>query len=579
MWAGLVEGVRVDSFIKGDASEMGDRLKAWLVCGFLAALLMSVMPQSLRAQTQSGADSYDPNRVTSPLAPALPQGTRPYQQDDTPDDNAAPGIAPAIPSDDPSTEAEEDDPLNPTPKTGQRGVVEDGDPNYVAAETSMARDGVIDGVEPAAPEDGADPSVVDMRDPDDVALFENPPSPPDPLLFQIEDLDPVRDNRTTRRLFTQEPYDPVGIQIGSFVLFPEVVVGGSYYSNVFRSPSAKDDIAADLQPAARLVSNWGTHALEFRATGSLSSYSKYSTEDDRAYLLESRGRLDITRRANIQALISREQSLESRSALDASSAGTRAKLITDRAEVAYNQKFNRLSLQFRGSVADYAYGDTENSGVVTNNSDRDYTVYEETSRATWEFKPTLSTFAEVAVNQREYGEAATSDLINRSSNGQRYRVGVSFGNTGQILRGEVSLGYGIQTPDDSRLHSVDGLIVDANATWRVSALTSVLFNARSDVSETTTTNVGGAFYRNGSIDVRHSFLPYLIGTAGIGIGNQSSEDGIINETELRETVGLEYYADRETILFGKYVHSNLNAVGVTSDYASDEVHFGVRLRR
>ena len=259
----------------------------------------------------------------------------------------------------------------------------------------------------------------------------------------------------------------------------------------------------DVKPGARLVSNWGTHALEFRAVGVLSFYNDFPTEDDRDYTLEARGRLDITKRANIQALISRQQYLESRSALNSSSVGTRSVVDTDRAELAYNQRFNRLSYQLRGSVQDYTYGSVEDAGVVTPNSDRDYTIYEETFRTSWQFKPSFSPYVEIAYNHRDYGEAAQSDLINRTSNGQRYRFGVSFGNTGEIIRGDISLGYGIQTPEDSRLHSVDGLTFDANATWRATALTSVLLNASTDVSETTTANVGGASYRTVGVEVRH----------------------------------------------------------------------------
>jgi len=311
----------------------------------------------------------------------------------------------------------------------------------------------------------------------------------------------------------------------------------------------------------------------------LSFYDRYQTEDAENYLLEARGRLDITRRANIQALISQQQTLEDRSALDASSVGTRAEVVTDRAELAYNQRFNRLAMQFRGSVADYSCGDTEDAGVVTNNQDRDYTAYEETVRASWELKPTLSPFVEVAVNQREYGEAAQTDLINRSSTGERYRFGVSFGNTGEVLRGEISLGYGIQTYDNSQLHPVDGLIIDANATWRVTDLTSVLFTASSDVSETTTADVGGAFYRALGVEVRHQLRSYLVASAGLLYSNQNSEDGIINDNDFTETLGLEYYANRDTVLFGKYAHVNFDGVGVPNDYTGDEVHFGVRLRR
>jgi hypothetical protein len=554
---------------------MGDRRLAWYKLGLVVAVLVSAQATSLRAE--DGDNETTTIGETFPSGPSQPSTTRASAQD-VDDDYAAPGIPPPVPQDDPTAEPEEQDQLDPRPGEGERGVVQDGDLN-APAEPAAVNDGNPDTAEPVPVEDGTDPLLVDTRSEDDIALFENPPAGNDPLLYQIENLNPITHNRTARRPFNQEPYDPVGIKIGSFVLFPEVEFGGSYYSNVFHAPSAKSDVAMDFVPTARLVSNWSRHALEFSGTGTLSFYNQYQTEDARDYDLEARGRLDITRRANIQALLQTQQYFEDRSALNASSVGTRAKVNTNRAEAAYNQRFNRLSLQFRGSVSDYAYGSTELGGVVSSNSDRDYTQYEEASRATWELKPSLSPFVEVAVNHRDYGQAAQSDLINRTSDGQRYRFGVSFGDTGQILRGEVSLGYGVQTPENARLHPVDGLIIDANATWKVTGLTSILFNAVSDVSETTTTDVGGAFYRYASVEVRHQLRSYLIGSAGFIYSNQNSQDGIIDDNEFRETLGLEYYADRDTILFGRYAHVNFDGVGIPNDYVGDEIHFGIRLRR
>lgn len=440
------------------------------------------------------------------------------------------------------------------------------------------RDGIIDDREPAAPEDGGDPTI-DMRDPEDRAAFENRDAAGDPLLFQIEDLDPLRDDRAVPRLFLQEPYDPVGIAIGSFVLFPEVEIGGGYASNVFRAPDARSDGFADIRPAVRLVSNWRNHALEFRSTGAFSTYNEYDSENDNSYLVEGRGRLDVTRRTNVQALLSHERGLESRSALDANAVGSRVEIETNRAEVALNQRFNRLSLQLRGSASDYRYGDSEYLGVETSNQDRDYDKTEETVRASWEFKPTLSVFAEVGVNQRDYDRPATSDGINRTSNGERYRAGLSFGNTGEILRGEIALGYGIQRPDSALLDNIDGVILDANASWRLSELTSLLFEARSDISETTTPDVGGAFYRSAGISIRHALRRHLILTAGINYATQDSGDGIIDERELRSALGVEYFVNRDVILFGDYTHTKFNAVGDLSDYNADDIRVGVRLRR
>lgn len=552
---------------------MGRRQFAWFLLGFAAASLLGVLLGPVPARAQESL----PLRSTFPAGPSLPSTSR-QPSADLDDNYAAPGIPPPVPSDDPTAETEESDGLDPVPGEGQRAVVQDGDPNY-PSEPTQPLDGVVDVSEPVAPQDGTDPSVVDTRDTEDIADFENPPAGYNPLLFQVEDVDPAKNDRLVRRLASLDPYDPVGIRIGSFVLFPEAEIGSSSYSNVFRAPNAVSDWALDLAPAARLVSNWDRHALEFRAIGDLSYYGQYDSENDRAYQLETRGRLDFTSRTNLQAIVNRQFSQESRSALDALSVGSRANQTVDHGEASFNHRFNRLSLQFRGSVSDYTFGDVQNAGQTFSNADRDYTSTEETGRVSWEFKPTLSAFTEVAVNQRNYGEVAQTDLINRSSDGQRYRFGLSFGNTGRILRGEISLGYGVQTPDDHRLKSLDGLIIDGNVAWRVTELTSLLFYASSDVSETTTVDVGGAFYRYLGLEARHAFRPYLIGSAGLSYTTQNSQDGIIDDKEYRATLGAEYYLNRETSLFTRYAHTKFNAIGIESDYSSDEVHIGMIIRR
>ena len=552
---------------------MGRERVAWFSIGFAVACALSAFASVSVAQAQTQS-----SRGTDPSGPSATSRARPAAQD-VDDNDAAPGIPPPIPQDDPSEVQEEQDGLDPAPRAGQRPVVQDGDPNY-NAEPPVIHDGIVDVGEPLPPEDGTDPSVVDTRPQEDVDAFENPPAGHDPLLFsQVEDLDPIIDNRSVRRLASLDPYDPIGIKIGSFVLFPEAEFGTSWYSNVFRAPLASADWALDVAPSARLASNWTRHALEFRSTGDLSFYNEFDSENDKGYLAETRGRLDITRRTNLQGLLSHERTQESRSALDASSAGSRANQTTDRAEVALNHRFNRLSVQLRGSVGDFAFGDVENLGVTSSNSDRAYTEYEQTARASWEFKPTFTAFAEVEVNQRNYDNVARSDLINRSSNGERYRSGISFGNTGQILRGEIGLGYGIQRPADSRLRAIDGLMIDANATWRMTELTSLLFTARSDISETTTTNVGGSKFQSFGIEARHALRRNIIATAGMTYATQDSQDGLIDESEVRSTLGVEYVLNREVALLGRYAHTNFDAIGAASDYTSDEVHVGMRIRR
>lgn len=440
-------------------------------------------------------------------------------------------------------------------------------------------DNQLTGAEPAASERDFDP----LTDPemgflDDRPVFERPPAGFDPELFQAE-LEPLLDRRPAR-LARLDPYDPPGIRLGSFILFPELETAGAWSSNVLRSPQAQSDTALELRPTARLISSWRAHALEFRGTGNLSWHNEFPSEDDRTWSLESRGRLDINRRLNIEGLLSRNVTQESRNALDATrGSGDRADVTTDRASVTLNTRFNRLSLQLRGSINSVAFSPVRQAdGTIASNQDRNVTTREEAIRATWEFKPTFQAFFETAINQRTH-EAPAADAIQRDLTGERLRWGVGFGNTGQKLRGEVSLGYGRQSPDDSRLPSIEGLLFDANLAWRATALTTMLLLARTEVVETSQTGSSGGLSRQVGAEMRHAFRRHLIASAGLSREVVDYSGLALEERDTRATLGVEYYLGREAILFGRYQHTAFRSTDATRGYEADEVRIGVRIRR
>ncbi len=119
------------------------------------------------------------------------------------------------------------------PTNSASGDPADGEPS-APQDGLVTEDGVIDLSEPQSPSDGDDPNR-DTRPAEDVDVFANPPAGYDPLLYQVEDVDPIEDRRPAR-LARFEPYDPVGIKIGSFVFFPELEIGGIWTNNVLSSP-------------------------------------------------------------------------------------------------------------------------------------------------------------------------------------------------------------------------------------------------------------------------------------------------------------------------------------------------------
>ena len=463
---------------------------------------------------------------------------------------------------------------------GLRPATRDGDPTP-NPEAGAPIDGAAASPDDAGDNpDGADPVAFDARSAEDAAPFERPPAGYDAELFRSEST-PLIDRRP-ERLFRFEPWQPRGIRIGNFIVLPSVDMAGVSVSNIFRSKPARADQAFDLRPTVIMRSDWRTHAVEFRATGGFSYFDNFPREDDRAYSLEARARIDITRQTQLSGLALHELYQESRGTLAqrVSGGAQRADVTSDQTALLLNHRFNRLSVELRGTTLQRDYTDTTApDGTVTSNRDRNLTATEQAVRVAWAFKPTFQVFGETAVNQRQFEAVSIIDGISRNSTGERYRLGVSFGNTSQILRGEVSLGYGEQTPDDRRLSTINGMIIDANLAWRVNALNAMLFRASTDVVETTVAGAAGGFARRGALEWRHAFLKPLIGTASIGYSATDYQGNGISENLTESAFGLEYYLAPEAMVFGRLQHSTYRINSGIGNWDGDEIRVGMRLRQ
>jgi hypothetical protein len=561
----------------------GERKIVWFVLGFAASIgvVLALEPMPAAAQILDPRRAFDDGRFgPGETSPSAADAAAPAEDGDT--DQAGEQIRAEDGAEDAAgagdAAAAEDDIMGEARARPRRlAAPQDGDPITVI-EPPAPQDGLIDLNEPTAPIEGQeDITEADMRSPEDVRAFVGEPASYDPLLLQAEETNPVFSDSTFQG-FALDPFPPIGTKIGSFLLFTTIESDVDYNSNIFASPEAVGDTAVEVRPAARLASNWSRHALEVRASGDLSFHDRFQTEDDRAYLVEGLGRLDVTSFTNFQGLIAHEEAQESRSAINAQSAGTRPDVNVSRLRGAFNQRFNRLTVQLRGGIIDTAYGNNLFDGQVQSNADRNFTLYDQAVRPKWEFSPYLYAFSDIAFNQRDYDIPAFSDGILRSSTGERYRVGVSFGEISEILRGSISLGYGRQTPNSPELEVIDGLLIDADLTWQATALTTLQFTATSEVAETTTFDSGGVMERTYGLEARHNFTRYLVGIAGLGYLTRDFVGADSTENQFTAAGGAEYYLNRWAVLFTRYQHTVFDSSQPNSSYTVEEVQAGVRLR-
>ncbi len=559
---------------------IGRRQIAWFLAGFIGSslLVMGFRASVAEAQTRSEASPGGlPQRQPAPLV-------RRQQLPPAQGDNDTPAAIPQVPRSplDNVTDAEADgdgEGSTDAQRNAARRPAVDGAPASSEGPGDAA-DGSVENGEPRAVPDGADPEQVETRPVGDVDAFERPPAGYDALAFQIDDLEPILDRRPAR-LARFEPYDPLGIRRGSWVIFPEAEFGLNRTSNVLRDPSRRGAFSIDVKPTLRAVTDWRKHAVELSATGLASFYGNgFASENDRSYAFEAKTRIDLSRRTNIEMLASTRLTQDARGSVDApDSAKDRADVQTQRFVAAVNHRFNRLSVQLRGSYTDTNYSEvaTQAGGIIAN-AERDNVAREIAARATWAFKPALFAFTEVALNVRAYN-VAPGDGIRRNSDGERFRFGVGFGDSGRTWRGEAAIGYGRQKPDDARLTQIAGLILDANVGWRMNALTSFLFTARTDFNDSTTANSPGALTRVFGVEARHAFQRHLIGTAAL---RQSIADykGIsLTERETTGELGLEYFLSRNATVFGRYTHVIADSSTLGADYTVDTVRVGMKIRQ
>ncbi|MGF1651371.1 MAG: outer membrane beta-barrel protein [Hyphomicrobiaceae bacterium] len=465
---------------------------------------------------------------------------------------------------------EDDDPQQRTRGSGfasdARGIV-DGD--FRLAEPEAPIDGVVNGIDTPVPDD--------QRSDEDVAAFEVPPAGFDREAFSIA-VSPILDERP-RQLFRFEPFEPLGLRVGNFIVLSSIETATVFDGNVFQSSRARSDVAVEVLPTVRVVSDWAVHAVELRARGVLSRFREFDSENARGFDIALRGRLDVTRNTNVEAAVSRTLAQESRSSIEAGPVTSdRANQTTDLLAATLNHRFNRLSLQLRGSIERQTVSDVRDPvlGIVSN-SDRNQRRSAIALRSAWEFKPTLSVFGEVELNRRDVEVAASSDGLSRDTRGYAMRAGIAFGGTDETLRGEFSVGYGAEAPDNGALPELSAFLYDANVAWRLSALTTLGFRASTSFDVSTIAGVVGSVTRTAGVELRHAFLTNLIGTVSGDVAIERFEGTNLRETEARFASGLEYFMNRHVAVSGTYTHTRFDSNAVGRDYRDDTLRLGLRV--
>jgi hypothetical protein len=382
-----------------------------------------------------------------------------------------------------------------------------------------------------------------------------------------------------------DPYLPVGIKVGSFILYPEIETGVVGTNNVLGTRTDRHaDAAYELGTSLRAQSDWSRHSLTFIADADNSWYANFPVEDDRIYEFLLRGRLDVSRRTHLAGEIEASQTQVGRSSASLTDiAGVQTNLHERHAIVGGDHTFNRLTLAAAQTFAEYDYDDQVNAGFVEEGGVpfqdvRDYTEALTTLRGTYEFNSAWAGFVEGALSNREYAEPVNVAGFRRGSEGYSLLTGANL-RLGPRLFGEIAFGWGSQAPIDDRLAVIEGPLIDADLIWMLTPMTKLEFIARSEIDETTLDESAGAIDRFYSLSLQHAFWRYLV--LGTFVSYERADYAGVDQVDQRLKGGLtgEYYFNPVVSVYGRYEHTNFVSTFSENNFEEDQVRMGLKLRR
>ena len=244
-----------------------------------------------------------------------------------------------------------------------------------------------------------------------------------------------------------ENYDPKGVNIGSFKLFPQLELDEIFNDNIYATNASAGKTAAfiqTIQPTLDLRSDWNVHMLNAYAKGGFAFYSidgAFNNFQDASVGVD--GRFDIQRDWNIYGGGSWNRRHEERGTPNTVTTGLLPLTIYNQTigNIGYFQKFNRFSARLDARLDNYNYFDNglgPAQGVIIN-SDRNRNEWREALRLGYEFLPGYEIWIRGGLNQRTYFSLDTSGL-DRSSNGWDIVGGILI-DLGGITSIEAFAGY------------------------------------------------------------------------------------------------------------------------------------------
>lgn len=406
-----------------------------------------------------------------------------------------------------------------------------------------------------------------------------PISPPDEDSATRENLpQPAEQGRQVNT--DEDPFAPLGIRTGSFILRPTLEQGIRSTSNGNDSPSGSSAVLSETTLRLNARSDWSRHEANINATGTISR--SISGQDVSEPRLDLQGdlRLDMTEQTAIRATGSYHLRRESASNPNTIIGALKRPIVqTIGGSLGVEHDTGLIFGSAAARVQRNIYGDAKlASGGSLSQKDRDNTYASMLLRGGFAISSALKPFIELELGKRKFDETTDRNGYERSGTQYALRGGVMF-DRGEKFNGEIAAGYMRANIDDSRLSDISGPSISARINWSPLRGTDVNLFAQTLVDTSTSPGISGSLLHFASIDVTHRIRSDLSLTGKLDLDIRNNKDGSGNDYTIGAQIGATYWINRFVGLDARLRHEFLSSRIAAREYHSNSIYVGMKLQR
>lgn len=382
------------------------------------------------------------------------------------------------------------------------------------------------------------------------------------------------------RALEEDPYAPLGIRAGSFILRPSVEQGLTATSNADFSANGSAAVLSETTLRLNAISDWDAHSAAFDGYGTFRKTISGEDIQDVEAGIDGAAVFELGNDYQVTGAVGYEIGPESASS-PAAIEGTAEQPIRQifGGSLGIEKDAGRLRLGLTGAVEREVYGNADlSTGGVLSQEDRNNTLSTVVLRGGYAISPAVIPFVEAEVGRRSYDLSVDSSGYARSSDRLGARAGVAL-DLGEKFSGEVAAGWIREEFDDERLGAVSGLAASAVLRWSPMRGTIVALTGATTVEGTTVPGESGSLLYAGQLAIDRQIRSNLTGNLVLGAAWRDYVGSDGHDLTLNAGAGLTWWLNRYTGLTGRVSHETVTSNLEGRDAETNSVFLGMRFQR